>query len=121
MEGDGSVGFATPLATMHRFHGWADKFLTTPANGIDDRYVSVGYAAKGVARLDTLSASLVYRDFESERLAQDLGDEVDLQLQAKYQRFVALFKVAFYEAHEGRTPVAYQDTTKFWAQLEYVW
>lgn len=121
MEGNGTVGFATPLATMHRFHGWADKFLTTPVNGIDDRYVSVGYAAKGVAMLDTLSASLVYRDFESERLAQDLGDEVDLQLQAKYQRFVALLKVAFYEAHEGRTPAAYQDTTKFWAQLEYVW
>ncbi|HEY0682409.1 MAG TPA: alginate export family protein [Steroidobacter sp.] len=121
MEGNGTVGFATPLATMHRFHGWADKFLTTPANGIDDRYVSLGYMAKGVATLDTLSATLVYRDFESERLAQDLGDEIDLQLQAKYQRFVGLLKVALYEVHEGRTPAAYQDTTKFWAQLEYVW
>lgn len=121
MEGDGTVGFATPLATMHRFHGWADKFLTTPANGIDDRYVSFGYAAKGIAGLDSLSATLVYRDFESERLAQDLGDEVDLQLQAKYQRFVGLLKVALYDAHEGRTPAAYRDTTKFWAQLEYVW
>ncbi|MBL8269419.1 hypothetical protein [Steroidobacter sp.] len=121
MEGNGTVGFATPLATMHRFHGWADKFLTTPANGIDDRYVGLGYTAKGVAKLDTLSATLVYRNFESERLAQDLGDEVDLQLQAKYQRFVGLLKVALYEAHEGRTPAAYQDTTKFWVQLEYVW
>lgn len=121
MEGNGTVGFATPLATMHRFHGWADKFLTTPANGIDDRYVSLGYSAKGIAALDSLSATLVYRDFESERLAQDLGDEVDLQLQAKYQRFVGLLKVALYEADEGGTPAAYQDTTKFWAQLEYVW
>lgn len=121
MEGDGTVGFATPLATMHRFHGWADKFLTTPANGIDDRYVSLGYLAKGVAALDNLSATVVYRDFESERLAQDLGDELDLQLQAKYRRFVGLLKVALYESHEGHTPAAYQDTTKFWAQLEYVW
>jgi hypothetical protein len=63
----------------------------------------------------------VYRNFESERLAQDLGDEVDVQLQGKYQRFVGLLKLALYEAHEGRTPAAYQDTTKFWAQLEYVW
>lgn len=121
MEGNGVVGFATPLATMHRFHGWADKFLTTPANGIDDRYASVGYLAKGVAMLDTLAATVVYRDFESERLAQDLGTEVDLQVQAKYQRFVALVKVALYDAHEGKTPAAYQDTTKYWAQLEYVW
>lgn len=121
MEGNGTVGFSTPLATMHKFHGWADKFLTTPANGIDDKYVSVGYLAKGVAMLDTLSATVVYRNFESERLSQDLGDEVDLQLQGKYQRFVGLLKVALYEAHEGQTPAAYRDTTKFWAQLEYVW
>jgi len=121
MEGNGVVGFSTPLATMHRFHGWADKFLTTPANGIDDKYVGLGYTAKGVAMLDTLSASLVYRDFESERLAFDLGTEVDLQLQAKYKRFVGLIKYAKYDAHEGKTPAAYQDTTKFWAQLEYVW
>ena len=121
MEGNGTVGFSTPLATMHKFHGWADKFLTTPANGIDDKYVSVGYLAKGVAMLDTLSATLVYRNFESERLAQDLGDEIDVQLQGKYQRFVGLLKVALYEADEGRTPAVYQDTAKFWAQLEYVW
>jgi hypothetical protein len=121
MEGNGVVGFSTPLATMHRFHGWADKFLTTPANGIDDKYVGVGYTAKGVAMLDTLSANLIYRDFESERLAFDLGTEVDLQVQAKYKRFVGLLKYAKYDAHEGRTPAAYQDTTKFWAQLEYVW
>jgi hypothetical protein len=121
MEGNGTIGFSTPLGTLHKFHGWADKFLTTPANGIDDKYVSVGYLAKGVALLDTLSATVVYRDFESERLSQDLGDEVDLQLQGKYQRFVGLLKVALYEAHEGQTPAAYQDTTKFWAQLEYVW
>ena len=121
MEGNAVVGFATPLATMHRFHGWADKFLTTPANGIDDKYVGFGYTAKGVAMLDTLSANLVYRDFESERLAVDLGTEIDLQLQAKYKRFVGLLKLAKYDAHEGRTPAAYQDTTKFWVQLEYVW
>jgi hypothetical protein len=121
MEGNGVVGFSTPLATMHRFHGWADKFLATPANGIDDKYVSLGYLAKGVAMLDTLSANVVYRDFESERLAVDLGTEVDLQLQAKYKRFVGMLKYAYYDAHEGRTPAAYQDTTKFWVQLEYVW
>ena len=53
--------------------------------------------------------------------AVDLGTEVDLQLQAKYKRFVGLLKFALYDAYEGRTPAAYQDTTKFWAQLEYVW
>ena len=27
LEGDGSKGFTTPLATLHKFQGWADKFL----------------------------------------------------------------------------------------------
>ena len=120
-EGNGAIGFATPLATLDRFNGWADKFLVTPVNGIDDRYVSLGYLAKGVGVLDTLSATLVYRDLQAERVSIDLGNEVDLLVQAKYQRFIASLKYASYQANEGQTPTAYQDTTKFWAQLEYVW
>lgn len=121
MEGNGVVGFSTPLATMHKFQGWADKFLGTPANGIDDKHVVLGYAAKGVMMLDTLSVNLAYHDFETERLAVDLGTEVDLQVLAKYKRFVGALKLAKYDAHEGQTPAAYQDTTKFWVQVEYVW
>jgi hypothetical protein len=121
MQGNGIVGFATPLATLHKFQGWADKFLTTPVNGIDDRYVSFGYLVKGVAMLDTVSAAVSYHDYESERLAIDLGTEVNLQLQAKYQRFVAVLKYAHYDAKTGVTPAAYQDTSKFWAQVEYQW
>ena len=30
------VGFATPLATLHAFNGWADQFLGTPAAGLED-------------------------------------------------------------------------------------
>ena len=30
MEGNGVKGFTTPLATLHKFQGWADKFLATP-------------------------------------------------------------------------------------------
>ncbi len=120
-EGNGTVGFATPLATLHRFNGWADKFLATPVNGIDDRYFSLGYLTKGVGMFDTLSATVVYRDLQSERLSIDLGNEVDLLVQAKHQRFVASLKYARYAANEGETPTLYQDTSKFWVQLEYVW
>ena len=44
LEGDdkAGAGFQTPLATLHKFQGWADKFLATPATGIDDRYVTLG-------------------------------------------------------------------------------
>ena len=30
--------FKTPLATLHKFQGWADKFLGTPANGVKDSH-----------------------------------------------------------------------------------
>ena len=120
MEGNGTVGFSTPLTTFHRFHGWAEKFSTTPSDGLDDRYASAGYAMKKVAILDALALTVVYRDFRTQRRDIDLGSEVDVQLQAKYGRVTALLKYADY-SREAVTPVAYQDTSKVWAQLEYAW
>ena len=40
------TSFQTLLATLHKFQGWADKFLTTPPNGIRDLYGSAGYTLK---------------------------------------------------------------------------
>jgi len=121
MEGNGTVGFGTPMGTLHKFQGWADKFLTTPANGMDDRYASVGFATKKLGMFDSFSASVVYHSYETDRMSVDLGNEVDLQLQAKWKRFVATVKYADYSAQSGETPAIYQDTNKLWAQLDFVW
>jgi len=116
MEGDGVRGFSTPLATLHKFDGWADKFLTTPPNGLERRYVTAGYTKKGLGILDTVSATAVYHEFKSDRLSLDYGSEVDLQLTAKYRRFNLLLKYADYNADTFAT-----DTDKYWVQLDYVW
>jgi hypothetical protein len=116
MEGNGVRGFSTPLATLHKFDGWADKFLTTPPNGLERRYVTAGYTKKGLAMLDTISATAVYHDFNSDRLSIDYGSEVDLQLTAKYRRFNLLLKYADYNADRFAT-----DTDKYWLQVDYVW
>ncbi|MBX5460202.1 MAG: hypothetical protein IRZ28_03850 [Steroidobacteraceae bacterium] len=116
MEGDGVRGFATPLATLHRFSGWADKFLTTPPNGLETRYVTLGYARKAFVGLDAFSASAVYNEFGSDRLGLDYGSEIDLQLQAKWRRFNVLLKYADYDADAFAT-----DTSKYWAEVNYVW
>ncbi|MEJ2582793.1 MAG: hypothetical protein P8127_14345, partial [Acidobacteriota bacterium] len=35
--GSGNNGsFTTPLATLHKFNGWTDKFLNTPGDGLTD-------------------------------------------------------------------------------------
>lgn len=116
LEGDGVRGFSTPLATLHKFDGWADKFLTTPPNGLERRYVTAGYTKKGLGLLDTVSATAVYHDFSSDRLSIDYGSEVDLQLTAKYRRFNLLLKYADYNADGFAT-----DTDKYWLQVDYVW
>lgn len=116
MEGDGVRAFSTPLATLHKFDGWADKFLTTPPNGLERRYVMLGYTKKGLAFLETVSANAVYHQFDSSRLGIDYGSEVDLQMQARYRRFNFLLKYADYDADGFAT-----DTHKYWVQLDYVW
>lgn len=116
LEGNGVKGFTTPLATMHKFQGWADKFLTTPANGIDDRYVNAGVILKGVGPLDTLTAQASYHWYDAERIALDYGTEINLQVQAKWRRFLGTLKYADYRADRLMT-----DTDKFWVQLDYVW
>jgi hypothetical protein len=114
LDGDGVKGFATPLATIHKFLGWADKFLVTPPNGLEHRYATLGFARKGVGVLDTLGATLVYHRFDSSRVDIDYGSEIDLQLQARWHHVTGLIKYADYDAHAFAT-----DTRKYWLQVEY--
>jgi hypothetical protein len=116
LQGDGVKGFTTPLATLHPFQGWADKFLTTPANGIDDRYVNGGLTWQHVGPLDSISAQATYHWYDAERGTQSFGSETDAQLLLRWHKFSGLLKYADFR---GEGP--YTDTSKFWAQLEYVW
>lgn len=120
LEGDGVKGFATPLATQHKFQGWADKFLGTPVDGLADTYVNLGYSRKGVGPFESVGLAASWHEYESDRLSTDYGSEVDLQLMAKYRRFTGTLKFADYNA-ATTTPPAVRDTRKLWAQLDYVW
>lgn len=120
LDGDGVKGFATPLATLHRFQGWADKFLATPVNGLEDKYLNLGYLKKGFGPLETLSVAVSWHDFDSERLSVNYGRELDLQLQGRLRRFTGTLKYADYNAATS-TPAAVRDTGKFWAQLDFTW
>jgi hypothetical protein len=116
LEGDGVKGFTTPLATLHRFQGWADKFLTTPVDGIVDRYVNVGFTLQRLGPLEAVSALASHHWYEGERIAHDYGSELNVQVQGKWHRFTGAIKYADYRAKDFAT-----DTSKFWVQVEYVW
>ncbi len=91
LESDNGVGFATPLATAHAFQGWADLFLTTPGDGIEDANLSIG------GKLGPVNVKAIYHDFQAESSSEDFGTEIDLiatwpvnkqfTVQAKYASF----------------------------------
>jgi hypothetical protein len=115
---DGRAGssFQTPLATLHKFQGWADKFLVTPANGIRDAYASAGYTLTKVGPFASIGILAVYHDYRSDRAGLHYGDEVDVQLLARFgKRTTAILKLADYNAKSFAT-----DTRKLWATVEYV-
>lgn len=110
------TSFQTPLATLHKFQGWADKFLTTPPNGVRDYYAQAGYGWTKTFGLDALNALAVYHRFDSARLSQHYGNEWDAMLAARKGRWTATAKFASYEADQFAT-----DTRKLWLQLEWAY
>ena len=105
---DNGQGFRTPLATLHAFNGWADKFLGTPGAGLEDLYFKVGYKYK------PWSFALIYHDFSAESGGGDFGTEIDLSAgRSLGERYKLLLKLA---AFDGDDP-AYDDTTKAWLML----
>ena len=90
--------FQTPLATLHKFNGWADLFLTTPAAGLDDSYVSLAKAFPKVKALPGLNATVVYHEFGSDRGSAKYGTEWDASLGFKVSNVGLLLKYADYNA-----------------------
>ena len=106
---DGGVqAFRTPLATLHAFQGWADRFLATPAAGINDVFVT------GKFKAGKWSFTGVYHDFSAETGSEDYGKEFDVS--AAYplaDGYALLFKGAFFSGDSASFP----DTNKFWIML----
>ena len=96
--------FTTPLATLHKFNGWADKFLNTPTDGLKDLYLTLNGKVGPVKWLAT------YHDFGAESSSTDYGGEFDFQFlyTAPWKQGFG-FKGALYSADEFST-----DTNKFW-------
>jgi hypothetical protein len=99
--------FQTPLATLHKWQGWADKFLTTPSAGIEDLYFGANVKFRG------WTGQAVWHDFSAEATGADYGSELDLLVSRKFaERYELLVKYADYSA-DG----LFTDTAKFWLQL----
>lgn len=116
LSGDGVYALATPFATLHAFNGWADKFLTTPKDGIKDVFVSAGGAWLGTHLL------AVYHNFSSDYLGYDYGTEWDAQASKKIGKQLTLTaKYAAYDADGNALNEARNAAAALARQIDKIW
>lgn len=77
LGGNGNDSFQTPLASLHKFQGWADVFLTTPAGGLRDIHVRASYP---IDWIEGMTAAIALHDFASDDGGLDYGTELDASL-----------------------------------------
>lgn len=103
---DGDAAFSTPLATLHKFQGWTDRFLGTPGTGVEDLYLSGGFNAVGA------KFSLVYHDLAADEGSANYGSEVGFTASKKFGAYGLALKYADYSADDFGS-----DTSKLWLTL----
>ncbi len=115
LGGDGVASFKTPLATLHKFQGFADVFLVTPAAGIEDLYGTLSYKCDNAPFGVGLTFFATYHGFSSESGGIDFGDEIDAGVKVKIDKhWSADIKGAVYNG-EG----AFADRNIVWAALRF--
>ncbi|WP_457642918.1 hypothetical protein [Persephonella sp.] len=129
--GGKDAGFSTPLATLHKFDGWADVMLSGAAKGfyygMKEWCISAGYKNPVIGKL-----MIAYLKFDSDKdpgFGKSIGSEVDLLYAKKLtKRLSFLAKAAYYNADNGycisecnnkEDALGKNDVTKYWLQLDY--
>lgn len=111
---DGSDGeFITPLATLHKFQGWTDKFLgggTGNINGgIQDLYASIG------GKFGPVNGAVVYHQYSADDSAvagvDSYGSELGFVLKGKAGPVGLLLKASNFTADDDSS---LSDANKVW-------
>ena len=107
-------GFQTPLATLHAFNGWADRFLVTPAGGLVDTNIKFSGKAAG------LGFTLAVHQFDAESGGKTFGREIDASVSKAFSpQWSAMVKVAQYDGSGEDASANTKDVVKAWAQVDY--
>jgi len=111
-DGEADASFKTPLGTNHKFNGWADMFLGTPDDGLEDTFLTLSTKVAGVKLM------AVYHDFEAQDSGTDYGTELDLLAVKKIgKNYKVLVKYSNYDAGtDSNNPR--EDKNKLWIQGE---
>jgi hypothetical protein len=115
MGGDGNNALQTPLDTGHAFNGWAEKFLTTPAGGLDNVHISAEYKSPDHnAWLNSTVVKAIWYDFTADNASTHYGNEEDFWVgQTFFKHYTLAAEYAQYHADR-----LFTDTRKFVVQLQ---
>lgn len=113
-SGAALTSFQTPLGSVFKFQGWADKLTVTPPDGVRDFYAGAGYGWKKLRGIDALGLQAVWHRYRSDRLDRHYGDEWNVLLTAQVRKTQISARYARYEADRFAT-----DTSKFWLQADW--
>lgn len=117
LEGDGSNSFQTPLGDAHPYAGWADVFVATPVDGLEEFFGKVGYVhqVNNVDYIDSVNFQVEYHNFESENGSIDYGTEWDLGIYTKInEHYTVGFEYAKFSSDNESN---FEDVDKFWLTL----
>ncbi len=110
LGGNRRAGFQTPFATLFAFNGWADRFLSTPADGLQDTYLAA------TAKFGGGDFMARYHDFRSDRGSARYGDEIDIRYSRNLgPQFVGSVQYARFNSRSPR----FRDADKLWLTLEW--
>jgi hypothetical protein len=112
LGGDGANAFSTPLASLHGVNGWVDKFVTIPASGLKDTFLT---AATNIADVNFMA---VYRDYRADTGGAKYGTEWNFQATKNFDtNYMVGAKYASFKTSttvQNTTQPWNFDTNKFW-------
>ncbi|MEM8782103.1 MAG: alginate export family protein [Planctomycetota bacterium] len=108
----GEFAFRTPLATLHKFQGFADLFLITPDEGVEDLYV---YFKPANLPFD-INAFIAYHLFSGNEDLDTYGQELDIVLTKKLTNNLSI--LGKYASFFGKEP-GFEDTTRLTVDLVF--
>lgn len=117
-------GFRTPLATVHKFNGFADALLPLGgfANGLEDFYIYAGYT---IPVGNGIQTKVIYHWFDSESggaPGEDGGTELDLVASYKINDYLSLVgKYGDYQEDGGVGNAGAFDKNMFTFELNFVY
>jgi hypothetical protein len=114
-EGNGGADrFVTILGTNHAYQGWADQFLVTPGDGVEDIYLTA------VAKAYGMKFVAAYHDFSSDKNSYDYGTEFNIMATKQVAKNYTLgLKYADFNADTNSlNTTSPNDVTKIWAFVQ---